>query len=426
MGQWLAFLCVLELSIACAALGFRNQRLFLGCFMVLTALESTRDFAPSFGTTFAGLHLYPEDLFTVVALAAGLARIGSWRLRRSQRVAALAFGALVTAGVATWIVEYGLQTGVNSWRSQILALALLLYTTTRPRAWNWNDLNSVVAVPALVAAVASAAGLLAYGIGSSADRLQVNGVLGDSRPIAAPGALLLLAGLWVTVLTREMTRIWRVTLGILLASMVLLTQQRSVWAATILSGVAWWLAPRVRRVRPGSTVDGLARTVVVLFLGLITALVGSSVASLGQSASNDSTWLWRVDRWGSSMSIARSWLQWLVGGSLGPTPASSPTRFLTSAHSTYVDAVEMIGLIGLVAMLFLVVAIRRARVAPSSAPIGLVFCFALLAFGSAYQLLPWTWMMVGILLASPSRRPALPAAPSPAPSLRVLERRATR
>lgn len=392
--------CVAVLVLALGYVAVRQQRLFLGLFMVLTALKTTRDFAPTLVATRSGMNFFPEDLFTVVALGAALARIGKWRLHGASRAAATTFAVLVGVGVLSWVSSYDLQTGVNSWRNKALAVALLAYATTRPRRWSWRDLRTIVVVPSVLAALASGIGLLVSGIGSSSETINVDGVIEGGRPIAASGALLMLVGLWMAAFSVRRASV-RHLLVLLLGGMVLLTQHRSVWVAAILSVVAWWTLPRVH-LRRGSQPSGVARTLVVLTAGTLTVLVGASLASLGQSARDGRTWSWRVERWGDSMSISRSSIEWLVGATFGPTPASLPTRFLTSAHSEYVDGIESVGLVGAAAILALLLAARRGRVASSPAPIGLVLCFAFLGFGVAYQLPPWAWVVIGVLLSSTS------------------------
>jgi hypothetical protein len=124
---------VLVLALGYAAV--RHQRLFLVLFMFLTALENTRDFAPSVGMSLWGVSLYPDDLIAVTCIGAALGSIGQWRLRGTTRTAVLVLTLLVGLGVITWISTYGLQKGTNSWRDEVLNVALLLYVTTRPRAW---------------------------------------------------------------------------------------------------------------------------------------------------------------------------------------------------------------------------------------------------------------------------------------------------
>jgi len=77
-----------------------------------------------------------------------------------------------------------------------------------------------------------------------------------------------------------------------------------------------------------------------------------------------------------------------------------PTLFPTSAHSLYVNAVEMTGFIGLAATLWLLIAVGRAHLPPSIEPLGLIVCVTFLSYGVTYQLPPWAWMVAGILLAS--------------------------
>lgn len=382
----------------------RHQRVFLTLFMFLTAFESTRDFAPSVQMIFSGVHVYPEDLVMVVCAGAAVFRMGQWRLRRVTRTPLLVLAALASLGVISWISTYGLQVGTNSWRDKMLIIALLAYATTRPRAWSWNDLRVFIVAPAIVVALASLLGGILYGFGSSSSAVEIGGLMEGGRPVSASGSLLMLIGLWVTVFSPGLWSARRALIVLLLGSMVLLTQNRSVWVASILGAVVWWLAPRIRLRGTSSGLGGLSRTVLFSLFATVTAVVGSSVAALGQSAGNDGTWVWRVDRWTASMTIPRSWLEWLVGSAFGPTPASTPNLFATTAHSTYVNAIEMTGFIGLAGILFLVVAAGRALVRPSIEPIGLVVCLTVLSYGVAYQLPAWAYMVTGVLLASTQNR----------------------
>lgn len=377
----------------------RHQRLFLALFMLLTAFESTRDFAPTLKMTVSGFSVYPEDLITVVGGWAALVRLGRWRrLQRVTRAAVLVLATLVGLGVMTWIATYGPKVGVNSWRPQLLITALLLYTTTRPRAWTWSDLRAVIVVPAVVVAVASVAGILLHGFGSSTSTIDVHGVLEGGRPVFAPGSLLMLIGLWMVVFSAGKWHTRRVLMIALLGAMVLLTQNRSVWVAALIGGFIWWLTPRLRARGASGGLGGVGRTALVFFVAAVTALVGVSLTALEKSASYDGTWLWRVARWVDSMNIPRSAIQWLVGSAFGPTPASTPTLFITSAHSLYVNAIEMTGFVGLAATLILIIVIGRAQLPPATGPLGLVICVTFLSFGVAYQLPPWAWMLIGILV----------------------------
>jgi hypothetical protein len=391
-----ALVTVLALGI----MAVRHQRLFLALFVILEALESTRDFAPSIGMNFGGISAYPDDLFMVLCASAALVRIRQWRLRGITIMAALVFSVLVGLGVISWIWTFGLQRGVNSWRSEMLIVAVLLYATTRPRDWSWNDIHVLIVWPAIVAAIAGLVSILLFGLGSSSSTVLVGGVLEYSRPVGASGSLLMLVGLWVTLLSVGKWTATHVFVGLLLVSMILITQNRSVWVAAICGVVVWWLVPRIRARGTSTGLGGLSRTVIVFLVATATALVGVSVNVLGQSASNGGTWLWRVTRWAASMSIPRSWIEWLAGSALGPTPASTPGVFPTFAHSFYVDDIEKTGFIGLAALVFLIIAVGKAHVPSWSGPLGLIVCISYLSYGTAYQVPAWAWMLVGIILST--------------------------
>jgi hypothetical protein len=395
----------LVLVIILGYIAVRHQSLFMAIFMLLTAFESTRDFTPTLGMSVSGFSVYPEDLFMAIGAGAALARIGQWRLRWITRMPVLVMAVLLGLGIITWIWTFGIKLGTNSWRDQMLIVSILLYTTTRPRAWFWKDLQVIIVMPAIVVAVASLAGGMLHGFGSSSSAVEIGGLIEGGRPVSASGSLLMLVGLWVTVLSVAKWSANRVLVVLLMGSMVLLTQNRSVWIAAILGIVVWWLVPRIRPRGTSGGLSGLSRTIVILIFATAVAFVGASLAALGQSASNNGTWLWRIARWTDSMNIARSGLQWLVGSAFGPTPASTPKLFATTAHSVYVDSIEMTGFIGLAAVLFLVIAVGRAQLPPSIEPVGLIASLTFLSFGVAYQLPAWAYMVTGILLAStPTKR----------------------
>ena len=390
-----AFTLVLTL----AYIAMRHPRLFLVIFMLLTAFESTRDFAPSLGVSLSGISVYPNDLIMVIGLGAALIRMGQWRLRGVARTSALVYVSFVGLGAITWIYTFGGQVGANFWRLPMLAAAMLLYTTTRSGAWSWCDLRVIMVAPAIVVALSSVVGIILYGFGSNSSGVAVaGGMVSDSRPVSAPGSLLMLMGLWVTVLSAGKWTGRRHLIVALLGSMVVLTQNRSVWVAAILGVLVWWLVPTIRSHGAFGGLGGTSRAILVFLGATATGLVGVSITALRQSATDDQTFLWRMARWADSMSIPRSWTEWLVGAILGPTPAAEPG--LLAPHSLYVIAIEMTGLIGLGTLLFLVLAVRSARVPPSITLLGPVVCFSLLGFGVAYPLPPWAWMFVGILLAT--------------------------
>jgi hypothetical protein len=65
-----------------------------------------------------------------------------------------------------------------------------------------------------------------------------------------------------------------------------------------------------------------------------------------------------------------------------------------------VNAIELMGFIGFVAILVLIFSLARARVPSSAGPFGLMLCFTFLGFGATYQLPAWAWMLAGVCLVS--------------------------
>lgn len=388
---------------AVAYVALRHQRLFLTLFLYLVALESTRDFDPALTFGFSEFSIYPRDVFTLVAASAAAARLGHLNLGTGGRRAAMVLAVLTTLGVLSWVNRLGVEGGVNPWREQMLGVALLLYAASRPRDWEWRDLSFIVVGPAVLAAILGMTGALIHGLGSSSDVILVDGVAQGSRPLFATGSLLLLLGMWVLAIPSRRWTVSRFLTILLLGGMVLITQNRSVWVAGLISIAIWWAMPKTRYVRALTDESGkrLIRAALIFFAMAATAIISVSVGSIGESARDATTWMWRVARWTDSMEIDRTWVEWLLGSAFGPTPAFRPGLFETSAHSLYLNAIEITGVLGLGATVWLLVSIRGKGLRPYPATLGLVICSVYLFFGITYQLPAWAWAMVGILLSSP-------------------------
>ncbi len=403
-------------------LATRRQGLFLGVLLLVTALESTRDFALSphsatnaidaafyighSGVIFSigSVQVHIQDLFTVVAATAGVMGI---RRFRGGPVAAAALAGLVVLvglGVVTFAGSLGIETAVNSWRRWELALALLLYGMTTIRPWEWRDLDWIVAAGVLMCALA-AAEISIHGLGSASGWTYGSGQRVNGRPIAEDGALILLAATWALALRPgrwTLTRIWMIA-G--LVGFLIVSQQRTIWLAALVSLAVWLLVTAMRSGR--QILNRISWSFVgLVYSGFALMLIVASSRQLQDSLSNERTYQWRVSRWQSSFSTARSQLEWLVGGAFGPTPASVNLQFRgLYAHSLYVWSIETVGLAGLALMLVLIAStcLRPALLSRGYWP--LVTGVIALTVGYSYGLPDWYWLAIAMCAGWPATEP---------------------
>jgi hypothetical protein len=90
-------------------------------------------------------------------------------------------------------------------------------------------------------------------------------------------------------------------------------------------------------------------------------------------------------------------MQWLMGSSLGQTPAFGPSSDVMnkniSAHNTLLDVQLMHGLVGLaiVALIFLIAVRHGVRFDPLT-----IFLWGLLGYGLFYLWPAWSWAVLGV------------------------------
>jgi len=394
-------------------LAWRFQLLLLGFVLLVTVLEATRDFAltpvaaatPEKGAwyiahtgtfmTVGSLELRIFDVVTVVALGAGLLGL---RRFRGPRVAALALAALVAmaaAGVVAFTLAWGLEPAVNSWRRWLVALALFLFAAAARRAWRWSDLGVVVAA-GLLMCVLAAVEISIHGLGSAYGWVDGSGVRVNGRPVSESGVLVILAAAWVTALHPARWGPFRVLSLLTLLGFLVICQQRTTWVAAAASVAVWWA---VQIARSGKyTLPRLGWSFTAGSWGL--AAMGAmfvTIWQLRESLGQGQTYEWRVTRWRTSLSTARSSVDWIVGGVLGPTPVSvlRTQDGTTYAHSLYVWAVETVGLAGLAFLLVLVASTCFTRVARTGRAWPVAVGTMALAAGWTYGVPDWFWIVIG-------------------------------
>ena len=396
-----------------AWVSWRRQEAFLAVLLGVTVLESTRDFAltptsapnaidEAFYIGHSGaflalgsIELHLQDVFTAVAVIASIAGLKRFRGGRLAGFALFLLSSLVVAGVVTFAARWGLDHGVNAWRRWILALALVMFAATARRPWNWRDLNWVVGA-AVVTVLLGLAEIRIHGLGSAYGWVYGGGVRVNGRPISEDGAAVVLAGAWAAALAPGRIKPGRIVLVLGLLAAVLVFQQRTIWVAAAVS-VAVWLG--LMLLRSGrKTIERLSWGFIAgcwTAAGLLVAF--AMFSPLRNSLAQAQTYQWRVQRWHSSFAVVRDRLQWIFGGSLGPTPASVSRDFHgVYAHSLYVWSIETVGILGLGALLLLIASLCFTKVARSGRAWPLVVGSMALSIGLTYGLPDWLWLPIGM------------------------------
>lgn len=391
----------------------RHQAVLLGFLLLVTVLEATRDFSltPVAAETAAKAAWYIAhsgtflelgtvelrifDVLTVVALLAGVIGLRDFRGSGLARLALASLFAMVAVGLVSFAIEWGIEPAVNGWRRWLLALSLFLFAATAKRAWRWSDLNLVAAAGLLMCALA-AIEISIHGLGSAYGWVQGAGVRVNGRPVAESGTFVILAAAWVVVLHPARWGSFRVLALLTLLGFVVICQQRTTWIAAAASVAIWWIVQIARSQR--FTLPRLGWSFTAGTYGLVgLAAMFASVWQLRESLGQGQTYEWRVARWRTSLSTARSSLEWLIGGVFGPTPVSvvRSQDGTTYAHSLYVWAVETVGLVGLAALLVLIASTCLSRAGRAGRAWPLVVGVIALAAGWSYGVSDWFWLLLG-------------------------------
>jgi hypothetical protein len=417
---FLALACVSGFSLALFAV-IRWQGLMLGLLVMTTAFESTRDFAltsPVAPTTAVGysegayyirhsgnlfavgsaqIHLY--DVVTLLAVCAGLLGLRRFRGNWTAGTALLALLTMTAVGIVAFALAWGLQPSVNEWRRWTIALSILLFGTTTRRPWRWSDLNWIVA-SGLIAAALTAAEIQIHGLGSAYGWVYGGGYKVNGRPIAEDGALLMLVAAWALALKPGRWGSLRVAGLLTLVGFTVISEQRTMWlagAASLAAYLGIWLLNSGRQI-----IKRVSWTVIsMVFAGFALLIAFANSPQLQDSLNQTQTYQWRVARWQTSFGVKRSLVQWLTGGTFGPTPATLPGNIGKDihglyAHSLYVWAVESAGLAGAALLVVLIASLCFASRSTSPAGWPLVTGVIALTAGYSYGLPDWYWLPIAM------------------------------
>lgn len=353
-----------------------------------------------------------REIMTVYLLV-GLSVVGRWWRNGNRRVVAAVWllGVMSVFGLISWSRALDWDRGLNFWAEWLLMSAGLMFGLGFAR-WRWPVWRRIIVGYAVVLSLIQLLALAvisARGVEAGPDPAFY-----EMRPLTAALATFLVVAMVLAAFADDLTRRTRVILVALLGISVVLSQNRSAWAALIvalaLSGLAMWRHPDRRTASAGiASVAGFMLLSLVLpvmtGLSVLPGTGGAESRELPESATSTITTAWRLEMWESRLSASRSLGEWLFGGVFGLTPAKGPTSQvmnpLISAHNLALDVVTMIGIVGLLAVAFLVF---TACFGTGQRLAALPICiWSLLALGVFYNWPAWAWLVLGAALAQPSR-----------------------
>ncbi|MEU2745309.1 O-antigen ligase family protein [Streptomyces collinus] len=401
-----------------------------------------------------GVRVYPTDILDVCAISVALVRVPRRNLKSHAGVAALLAMVVLTAwSTLRGAAAFGLQAAGNDSRTYFWHfLAITLYLATAPLS---ASLSRIVPRAWLATAAAyallSVAGWADRGLHAANAHLAVDGVTVDSRPVPAAAALVLAQAAMLLLApgasappaagvpdrggTASGLRVkGRHLTAFVFLVLVVLLQHRTVWVATAMMGLAWWvLRPARGGQRFASAGAGTLALCLVALLyaaGAFGAIGGSLTDSFKETQGTRSTFAWRMLGWQDLLEAPRTFVQWLIGAPFG----SGYERFIggglvtVSPHDYYLHIMLRLGLVGLLALLVVYVQTWRRLVRGGTATLALrVVMVGQLVLFVSYSAFPEQAVLLGFclwqarlwsadgLLPTPSPGGPAPVAPVPRP-----------
>ncbi len=338
-----------------------NFALIILLYLGTTAfLQMAFNFEPRF--QFGSFSVYPFDVFTLAAIISKKSRdekrlqpLNSREFARIKfLISALLLG--VTLGIITWTLIGGIEFGVNSWRQFLLTLALMYYFLNKNYSWTVEHLKVILILPGALLAVATAIRFVFVGVGSSSEINTLTGMREIDRATSAEGALLvLLAGIGSFYLLKDrvfLRRIIIITSGV----EVILLQHRTVWISSLafIMGILFSKSSEKKR-----TFLKLGYLLLIVIFGFLIWFISRNINALAESSQNTGTFNWRTKRWKDSLSITRSFMEWIFGAVFGPNSVTQ--SFQLTSHSEFITKIEYLGIIGLVITFLLFMILLRYR-----------------------------------------------------------------
>jgi len=323
-------------------------------------LQMVSNFKPGF--QFGGISVYPFDMFTFAAIFSNKSRgeksphqLNSRELVRVKfLISALALGAIL--GAIMWTVIGGLEFGVNSWREYLLTLAVMYYFLNKNFSWTVEHLKVILILPGALLAVAVAIRFVFFGIGSSTEINTLTGARYINRAASSEGALLiLLAGIGSFYLLKD--RVFLRSLILITSGVeVVLLQHRTVWISSLAFVIGILFS---KGLKDKQTFLKIGYLYLIVIFGFSLWFISREIHTLTESSQNTGTLNWRTKRWLDSLSVTRSFTDWIFGSVFGPNSVTQ--NFQITSHSEFITKIEYLGIVGLILTLLMFLVLLRYR-----------------------------------------------------------------
>jgi hypothetical protein len=361
---------------------------------------------------FAGFQVYVLDVLCVAFLLVGFHRALTMGARNIARSLALALVLLFVINVSRGVLDFGLQIGVNSGRASLYFLAPLVYASTIPHGWDVRVWRLVAATGAVLVGIAFFY-FATEGILGATQQVLRNGVLVDSRPVTAAGALVVLESAILLAVLRWPSPRARVWLTVAAVVAIVALQHRTIWVAGLAVALIGFIRWSNHRVRGAESLVFAATG--FLFLAMPLAYWGFSKTIVLRTSAIEttrahSTFQWRLTSWKELILSHHSLNDAVFGTPAGASWARRVGFGVTSVspHDLYIEQFLRSGLPGVVVLvaLGLVLWNRRSefasRVGLTATCVGLLL-LAQFVFTITYSLDAVQGLIIGIFIAALSQ-----------------------
>jgi hypothetical protein len=302
-----------------------------------------------------GVLIYPADIVSVLLFVVGILRctVGKRKLKGMQWIP-IALLVLFLISLTRGLGAFGLKEAGNESREWFYFLSGVLYFSTfklnlrllKRLITIWMVASVILVGIAVFRWLATVAGL------SIVAQWQVQGA-SSIRVLNAEEALFLAVAFFASIFM-SVSRTgphWQRKVFYLLGPIILLLQHRTVWGVMIIGSLWLGLQDSRFRKRAIGAIAGIAIIGIVLTVFLFGHQSDIATASLQNSATDDSSFLWRVAGWYELLfnNPALNMLNGIIGQPFG----TGFRRVLAGAlvevapHNWYVQTFLQLGIIGL-------------------------------------------------------------------------------
>jgi energy-converting hydrogenase Eha subunit C len=361
-----------------------------------------------------GIHLNLLDVVSVCMIIAGCIRTAQSLDRLNAiRIIALLYVGVLAFSVVRGFFSNGLMITFNESRGITGQLLCMLYFLTAPS--DEKSLRKYVRIYLFYgAALCAVAALAAMGLSVGTNVSAAMETDGRFLPASGVAGIAVCGFLSLALLRYRQGGLKNQLILVMYMFIAVYLRHRSVWTMLLVGTIVLLPLDRrlFRRLLPFALAAGALVAVLVLYGG--SAQGGGSSDQFSKSATDDSTWVWRVNGWKelllddeqNALSVA---LGKSMGSGFSRIDQSTHLMIDYAPHSEYVFEYLRVGLIGLVLLLLfalrpLVIFWRFTKVDPMlvypSTSAWAVIVAAILAYGVSYSVDGHLFAMLGLANAT--------------------------